>query len=300
MPHPQVIGIGAATRDHLCLVSAFPDQEGVQQAQARLSTGGGPVATALAVISSLGTSSALLDVQGDDATGRDIRSELESFGVDTRFIRIHPGARSPEATILVRQADGSRAIVFTPTSAGELSPEDLPASLFENACLLHINGRHEAACFRGIELAQKYGVTVSFDGGAGRYRGDTSAAMVTASQICIVARSFARDFCGSDDLSIQARALRHSDTQILIITDGASGSHVWNAGGDSFHQPAFTASPLIDTTGCGDVYHGAFLHHWLENRDLRAASAFASELAAKNAEGLGGRFALQRADDTPK
>jgi sugar/nucleoside kinase (ribokinase family) len=48
------------------------------------------------------------------------------------------------------------------------------------------------------------------------------------------------------------------------------------------------------------VYHGAFLHHWLENRDLRAASAFASELAAKNAEGLGGRFALQRAEDTPK
>ena len=106
--------------------------------------------------------------------------------------------------------------------------------------------------------------------------------------------------CGSDDLSIQSRALRHSDTQILIITDGAAGSHVWNAGGDSFHQPAFTASPLIDTTGCGDVYHGAFLHHWLETRDLRAASAFASELAAKNAEGLGGRFALQRADDTPK
>jgi sugar/nucleoside kinase (ribokinase family) len=30
-----------------------------------------------------------------------------------------------------------------------------------------------------------------------------------------------------------------------------------------FHQPAFKAEPLIDTTGCGDVFHGAFLHGWL-------------------------------------
>jgi sulfofructose kinase len=78
-----------------------------------------------------------------------------------------------------------------------------------------------------------------------------------------------------------------------VITDGTHGSDVWTPDGGHFHQPAFTAEPLVDTTGCGDVYHGAFLHGWLCGWPLERCAAYASRLAARNAEGLGGRHVLK-------
>lgn len=292
MSSPQIIGVGAATLDHFHLVAEFPSQEGVQPSLRSLRSGGGPVATALCVLSHLGSAAALLDSQGDDWEGTRIRDELDHFGVETSFVRIREGALSAHAAVLVRQRDGARHIVFTPSTAGELQPADVPESLFKQARLLHLNGRHEATAFRAIELAGQNGVTISFDGGAGRFRGEASLKMLAASRIRIVARSFARDCCGCDDVRSQGDALWDSETEVLVITDGAAGSYVWEKKGTYFHQPACKAEPLIDTTGCGDVFHGAFLHGCLQGWPLARAAAFASEKAARNAEGLGGRHVL--------
>lgn len=296
MPHPRVIGIGAATWDHLCIVPEFPAGEGVQQAIASRFQGGGPVATALCVLAKLGTPAAVLDAQGDDAIGKQIREELKHFGVVTGFIRVQTGASSAHATILVRQRDGARHIMFSPSSAGEFRPEDVPEDEIATAKLIHLNGRHEAACFRAIELAKKHRVPVSFDGGAGRFRGEASRRLVAASSIRILARSFAAELCGTEDIDAMARSLSDSAMNVLVITDGSHGSHVWSRTGENFHQPAFAANPLIDTTGCGDVFHGAFLHGWLQDWPIRKCAEFASKMAAANAEGLGGRFAIERSD----
>jgi sugar/nucleoside kinase (ribokinase family) len=93
--------------------------------------------------------------------------------------------------------------------------------------------------------------------------------------------------------------LLRGPARLLVITDGIRGSHVWSREGAFFHQPAFTASPLVDTTGCGDVFHGAFLHGWLSNWPLERCAEHASRLAAKNAEGLGGRHVLKTLNFEP-
>lgn len=290
---PLVIGIGAATWDHLWLISKFPGQEGVQEALASQFQGGGPVATALCVLAKLGAPAAILDAQGDDWLGNQIREELRGFGVSTRLVRVQQGASSAHACVLVRQGDGARHIAYRPSSAGDLLPDDIPEDAIAGARLLHINGRHEAACFRAVALARRHGVPVSFDGGAGRYRGESSKRLVAASRIRILARSFAAELSGSENIRDMGRRLMDEATELLVITDGIHGSQVWHRGGECFHQPAFEARPLVDTTGCGDVFHGAFLHGWLEKWPLKRTAEFASRLAAKNAEGLGGRHALR-------
>ncbi len=292
MSRPLVIGLGAATWDHLYLVSTFPGHEGVQEALASRFQGGGPVATALCVLAKLGTPAAILDAQGDDRIGNQIREELRELGVSTGLVRVHPGASSAHACILVRQSDGARHIAYCPSSTGELIPDDVPEDAIAGARLLHINGRHEAACFRAIELAGQHGVAVSFDGGAGRYRGEASRRLVAASRIRILARSFAAELSGSESIPGMARCLMDEATELLVITDGIRGSHVWHRDGECFHQPAFEARPLVDTTGCGDVFHGAFLHGWLAMWPLKRTAEFASRLAATNAEGMGGRHAV--------
>lgn len=286
-----VIGIGAATFDVLSIVPEFRADEHVTQALAYAEDGGGPVATALCVLAAEGHPCVLIDRCGDDVTGQKIRAGLEEFGVSTSHLRTMPGMRSASASILVRQHDGARQIVYAPSTAGEPAPAEVDEALFKSARLLHLNGRHENAARHAVKLAQQHGVTISFDGGAGRWR-ESLRDLVEASHIRIFSRDFAAKCSGSDDLAEMAAILLEPPAQVLVITVGASGSHVWTADGTHFHQQAH-ACLVIDTTGCGDVYHGWFLHGWLKGLPLEQCAAVASRRAAINAQGLGGRHVLR-------
>ena len=288
-----VIGIGAATWDHFYVVDAFPSDEGVTEAKASHFCGGGPVATALCAMSRMGLPTVLLDAQGDDAIGVSIRSELSAYGMEVSRIRVEAGASSPHAVVLVRASDAARHITYFPSTAMPLSADDVPEELLTHASLLHLNGRNEAAARHAVGLAKRHGVPVSFDGGAGRYR-ESIRDLVLASEVRIVAREFAQRFTGLEKVEAQGLALLDEVAQLVVITDGVRGSYVWSRAGEAFHQPAFTGLPVVDTTGCGDVYHGVFLTHWLQGQTLDLCAQAASMMAASNATGLSGRCALQR------
>jgi sugar/nucleoside kinase (ribokinase family) len=291
-PPVAVVGVGAATWDDLWIVEDFGAEERVVAASQQVSMGGGPVATALCVLASLGHRCALFDVCGDDASGAAIAHSLRDSGVLTEHLQVIAGARSAHATILVRRRDGARQIVYAPATAGEPAWGGPEHDLVRNATLLHLNGRHETAARAAVQAAQEADVTISFDGGAGRYR-ESIRDLVVASHLRIVAKEFAHRFTGEEDLSQALAALLAPPAKLAVITDGLRGSWVAVPGGEVHHEPARPANPLVDTTGCGDVYHGAFLHGWLSGWTPAACAAFASALAAQNAEGLGGRFGLR-------
>lgn len=289
----DVVGIGAATWDDFWVVEDFSTEERVALALAHLSMGGGPVATALCTLSHLGHRCTLVDAQGDDAAGCAITKELTAAGVTTDHVAMVPGAFSTRATVLVRKRDGARQIVYTPATAPEPRWDAREDAALRGARLLHLNGRHEATARAAVLSAQRQGITISFDGGAGRYR-DSIRTLVLASQLRLVAKDFARCFSDESGLPGMMEALLQPPAQIVVITDGLRGSWVAVPGREPQHVPACAAARTVDTTGCGDVYHGAFLHGWLRGWDPVQCAGYASVLAARNAEGLGGRFALSR------
>lgn len=288
----EVVGVSAATWDHFWIVEEFAAEERVSAATDHVATGGGPVATALCTLARHGHAVALIDAGGDDTPGRFMRTELAQHGVDTTAFQVLPGRRSATAGILVRRRDGARQIVYHPSDASEPVWGETEARLVRGARLLHLNGRHETTARAAVAEAAAHGVTIAFDGGAGRWR-DSLRDLVAASHLRLVARDFARQFAGSDDLETMTAALLTAPARVLVITDGVRGSHLALPDGTRHHQPAFPAEPVIDTTGCGDVFHGAFLHGWLSGWPPVKSTAYAARLAARNAEGLGGRFALR-------
>jgi sulfofructose kinase len=286
---PEVIGIGAATLDELWRVSSFQAEESVTEALDRVVMGGGPVATALCCLSRFGHACALLDSCGDDSIGFEIIQSLQAHGVHTAWLQKRPNAMSARAVVLVRETDGARQIHYLPSTAREPEIHNEFIIALSKARLLHLNGRHENAARLAIREAQRAGVTISWDGGAGRYR-DSIRDLVEASHLRIVSVDFARKMTGLQDPYQMAEALLLPPARLVVVTAGTSGCYIAIPGEPIFHQPAYPAAHVVDTTGCGDVFHGAFLHGWLCGLSVSECADLAARWAARNAEGLGGRF----------
>ncbi len=110
--------------------------------------------------------------------------------------------------------------------------------------------------------------------------------------LIIVARDFAGKYAQTADVRRAAEALLREGPRLVAITDGVRGSWVCSQEGEFFHQPAYLLPDVVDTTGCGDSYHGAFLFGLLQGWDLRRTAALASAVAALNSQHLGGRGGL--------
>jgi sugar/nucleoside kinase (ribokinase family) len=286
----DVVGLGVSTVDLLMQVDHLPAEEEILRAGGFSVQGGGPVATAIVALARLGARTAMIDSVGDDWRGRLIQDEFAREGVSTELLRLRPGSTSATAVVLVHAGTGRRTIVWSPGTCPELSVDEVPWAAIEQTGILHVNGRHGEACLRACEFARRHGVQVSFDGGAGRYRDETRR-LVPLSDICIVAREFAARHTGEERAEDAGPALLSEGPAIVVITDGVRGSWVFPRDGARFHQPAFSV-PVVDTTGCGDCYHGAFLSALCRGSDLRSTARLASAAAALNARSLGGRQGL--------
>ena len=288
----DILGLGVCTLDVLMQVEEFPgDAETVQRTEKSALQGGGPVSTALAAAATLGATTKILDRLGDDWRGDLIHNELMGLGVDVSAIQRQTASTSCLASVWVRRRDGARSIAFAAGSAREFaSANELPEDALQHCHILHTNGRHWDACFSAALVVKSAGGLVSFDGGAHRFD-EKQRLFLHQVDIAIVARPWSAQFAETDDLEHAAHAIREVGPRWVVITDGLRGSWIYPPDELPFHQPAYPLPGFeaIDTTGCGDVYHGAFLtgiaRGWSPTRCARVASA----MAALNTKGLGGR-----------
>jgi sugar/nucleoside kinase (ribokinase family) len=234
---------------------------------------------------------AILDVLGDDWCGDLIRDEFRHEGVCTDYLTLAKGRTSSVASIWVRKGDGARAIAYAPGTAPELSGVHVSHDVVASARFLHLNGRHWEACLQACRYARESHVQVSFDGGAHRYRPQLRE-LVPLTDICIVAREFAQRYTQENEIQKAGEMLLNEGPRLVVITDGTRGSWIHPRRGQAFHQPAYLLPGVVDTTGCGDSYHGAFLFGLLKGLDLAQTAALASAVAALNSQALGGRTGL--------
>ena len=118
-------------------------------------------------------------------------------------------------------------------------------------------------------------------------------AMSVSSHI-VVSEEFAGGYTGSPDVAGMIAALRSSPEQVVIVTRGDKGCAGSSQEGD-FELPAFPVE-VVDTTGCGDTFHGAFALAIARGQPVVAAARFASGAAALCATKLGGRAGIPTAE----
>lgn len=286
----DIFGLGYCGLDTLCVVPRIPVDDKVQILQT-LVQGGGPAATAMVTAARLGLRAAFLGVIGDDARGAAIVGEFEKDSVSTEHMRRRVGAESAAAFCWIEAATGKRSIAWTHGSAPALLPAELPVELLCSARALHCDGHQTHAAIHAAAIAQAHAIPVFLDAGT-IVPGIED--LIALCNVVIASEAFARKFTGRNDLEDAIRHLHGLGPQWTGATLGTAGSVGFD--GQSIHRVRSFPVDVVDTTGAGDVYHGAFAARYMEQRDsvpnMEDCMRFATVVAGLKCRALGGRTSI--------
>jgi sugar/nucleoside kinase (ribokinase family) len=274
-PDPYVVCVGAATLDTIFAVPEHPEPDGRVVASELARAGGGPAATAAVALARLGVPVFLVGAVGDDEAGEAIRAGLDAEGVDVSELRVEPGARSIESTILVQA--GNRTIV---TFLGTLGPPELgprARRLCADAAWTHVDQL-------GYPAVADLDVRLSVDGG-----NPIPGLDLTRVQLYGPTEPALREAFGD------ARRALDAGAELVVVTKGAEGATAYTR--DATVDAAAAGFEIVSTLGAGDVFHGALLAQLVRGAPLADALAAANAAAALSCRALDGRSAIPTAEE---
>jgi sulfofructose kinase len=285
---PEVVGLGHCAWDYLGILDELPvfDAPTVSLSDF-VASGGGPVSTALVALARLGARTGFLGAVGDDDSGMKIKAAKEREGIDISRLRVQPGTRSQTCFVLVESGSGRRSILCHRGNTHDLELEPADRDYITAASFLHLDGHHMTAAIRAAQWMHEAGGTVVLDANRPRPRLDDLLRHV---DVLITNAWFPQAYTGEADPHAAATHLLSGGVRVVVTTLGEKGCSVSTPDG-SWRVPGF-AVPVVDTTGAGDAFHGAFIYGLLRRWEPNRAALFANAVAALKCGALGGRAAL--------
>jgi sugar/nucleoside kinase (ribokinase family) len=286
----DVLGLGCAAIDDLLYVAAYPPADTKTQILRRDRQGGGLTATALVAASRLGARAAFAGTLGDDDLSEWLLQRLRQEGVDVAHVRRRPDARPIHSVIIVDEGRQTRTIFYD--LAGVYGAEaDWPAEeVLHSARVLFVDHFGVEGMSRAARIARAAGVPVVADFERNEMPGfDDLLALVDH---VIVSRDFAERLTGTANPAAAVDRLWTPDRQAVIVTCGDEGCwYRTPLDAAPRHQPAYAVA-TVDTTGCGDVFHGAYAAALARGLDMTDRVHFASASAALKATRRGGQAGI--------
>jgi len=263
----RVAVLGYACLDHRFWARRFPPVRARTPVRAYRADLGGLAAVGAVAVVRLGGAAIFFGRRGDDEAGQRVEASLRAEGVETFAFRVFPGIATPVSGILI--APTGERYIFPYLGKGlPDAPGWLPLRVLETVQAVLVDARWPRGAVRLAEAARRRDLPVVLDFDQGSPAAWRLAALATH----VVADQELAETCGG----VRPLLKRLADLGTWgAVTLGARG--VAHPGG---RFPSFRVTPR-DTTGAGDVFHGAFALALAEGRGEEAALAFASAAAAQ-------------------
>lgn len=285
MTKADYLGIGFVSNDHLAILPFIPMDTKVRMLEHRI-LGGGPAGNSTAGAATLGLSAAFCGTVGDDADGRMILDDFVRQGVDTSLVKIRKGATSAIAYLWIEVKTGNRSCAWTREGLDELTADEIDPESVAAAKILHLDGHNAAGAIAAAKVAREAGVLVNYDAGTHR---DGMLELLPLADILICSEEFILKLTGLSDAEEAVRQVYAKyRPKVCGATMGVRGSMCFD-GKDFVKCPAFKVEKVVDTTGCGDLFHTGFAIRYLETQDLMACQRFGAAVSALKCRGLSGR-----------
>ncbi|KXA90558.1 hypothetical protein AKJ57_04045 [candidate division MSBL1 archaeon SCGC-AAA259A05] len=282
--HFDLVGVGLAAWDLLFRLSEPPRFDADLHITEFNQQGGGPTSTGLAAASKLGAKTCLITRVGDDHYGDMIKENLEEYGVMT-ILQREEGSSSCVVVVFVNRETGERTFLMG-QKYSEPDIECIPLEPIKNSEYLLVDSHLSKAGIHSAETARESKTKVIADVEA---PGDDSRRLIELSDVLILPEKVASVYVG-DDLGKAALVLLDKGPEVVVVTRGVKGC-VLAHDGRTIEKESYPVD-VVDTTGAGDVFHGAFIAGLLKGYDYETATEFASGASAMNCKSLGGRSGI--------
>lgn len=287
----DVFGLGQCSLDYLGRIGDFPPADSKCEFSDLTVEGGGPVATALVALARWGASCTFTGVVGDDHFGRLITASLAGEGVGLGGLLVRRKSSSQFAFVAAERG-GRRTIFWQRPTGRPPAAAEVDLSLLRSARVFHTDGLFHEASVAACRAARAAGVPVVVDGGSLR---EGTLELAAESDYFLASESLSASLVGGDDPREACRRLAELGPSLAGVTLGARGYIAYD-GSRFIEKPAWPAE-AVDTTGCGDVFHGGFIYGLLANRGVEESLDFAAWAAASVSTKLGGRAGIPPAGE---
>ncbi len=290
---PDCVGIGHCAFDYICLLDHYPAENEKTEAVGYSEQGGGPVATAMVTLARLGGKTAFVGRVGTDPEGNFVRQQFRSEGVDISALQIDPSVRTPQAFVWVNRQNGHRSIVLNRSNWQPPRWEEIDQTLFDRTRFLHMDGRFPDLEIPAAKRVRARGGKIVLDVGSVR---DEMEAIFEVTNYFVASENFFRQFLGSISLREGLQRLQERGPGTVVVTLGEKGAA--GLDGTGFYRiPAFPVH-VVDTTGAGDVFHGAFIYGLTQGWQFEKILVFANAVAALKCTRPGGREGIPDLETT--
>ena len=289
----DIVGIGLCTFDIMIKLPDLPTWDQPTRMEAVAIDGGGPCGTALCAASKLGAKTGFIGTAGRDWLAAFKLKTMTDLGVDISHIVRRDIKENQIACVYVHQDTGERIFNLSKDFyVYPLQAYEIERDYITQAQYLLLDGHYLEASTRAAEWMHEAGKCVILDGGktSAKKLDETKAALVPLSDILICGSGFAEAITGEAELHAAGQAALNYGPSLVVITGGEKGSFTFSQNAQ-FHTPAFQVD-VVDTTGAGDVFHGAYIFGLLQGWELETIAMFASAAAAIECTYLGGRSGL--------
>ncbi|MGI8938380.1 MAG: 5-dehydro-2-deoxygluconokinase [Iamia sp.] len=288
LPTLEVLTIGRVSVD---LYSDRPGASFQDDQRFVKSVGGSPTNVAVAA-ARLGRRAAVITKVGDDPFGAYVRHKLQAFGVDTRFVGVHPTLPTPLAFAAMDRADDPTLVFYRYPQAPDttIEPESIDMAVAVAVPILWVSASTlstgTSAAAGDALLRARSGVRhtiLDLDHRPQFWssRAEATARVGAALEHCTVAVGNTVECevaVGSGEPAEAARRLLDRGVEVAIVKRGDEGVLVATAGG-SWLVPAHPVD-VVCGLGAGDAFGGALCHGLLAGWDPRRSVEFANVAGA--------------------
>lgn len=293
----KTLAIGHASYDISVQVDEYPKENTKQRFINKIGCGGGPASNAAYLLGKWGVSSTFAGVVGNDVYGNRIKKELESVGVDTRYMETSYEKDTTISFIIVNSKNGSRTVFNVADEYVKLKKFDFDFQ----PDLIIVDGHDPYASKTTIERFPKAISVIDAD----RYTQEVvdicrkCKYIVCSLNFAVTATKMAVDFTNSATLASMYDELKKQfDNQIVVVTLENHGA-LYSLNNQIKVAPALKVN-VVDSTGAGDIFHGAFAYAIASGFDLEKAIKYGNIAAGLSLQKMGTRLSIPKLDDVVK
>jgi ribokinase len=293
MTKVDIIGLGEIVVDWVTEVPHFPKPDEKVNALSESYFAGGVTANYLVALARLGCSCGFIGAVGDDSYGDFLINDLKEENIDTTLTIKKTNRKTPVNFIFV--TDGEKTIIQSPHMlTTKINIKDLNESYFKNAKLLHTTMIHPKITEKAIEIAKENDVHVSIDleSQIAQMGWQKLNKMLLSADILIPNKEGAKSITNTNTPEEAAKVLIKKGIKVVIITLGSKGALI-TSNELQKRIPTYSVNNVVDTTGAGDAFNGAFSYaYWIKGWDLEKSCKYANGAASIKIQKLGARTGM--------